>query len=151
MLPHLCLVALELLPEALAHLILRHLITQSQRYLFITDASSRGHPRLYAGVLQKIIRRYNKKLFRHLTSLGDPVRLDYILWELLHGVIFLHLQTKEDRLRLVDVYLNEGSKVLFRFSAALLIIKAEEILQCRDCDSFHRLLVPQCTQLTSNY
>eukprot|EP00471_Norrisiella_sphaerica_P001011 CAMPEP_0184481460 /NCGR_PEP_ID=MMETSP0113_2-20130426/2996_1 /TAXON_ID=91329 /ORGANISM="Norrisiella sphaerica, Strain BC52" /LENGTH=972 /DNA_ID=CAMNT_0026860591 /DNA_START=81 /DNA_END=3002 /DNA_ORIENTATION=+ len=76
-------------------------------------------------------------LTRHINRVGFNLEDSIKVW---FGRFFVSFLPYDTVLRLMDVYLNEGSKTLFRAALGVLRIHQEELLQCTSAERISYLL-----------
>ncbi len=162
LLPALVGILLCVMPEGATVAAVRTLIGKSQKYLVtaLTDDSRAT----VVGVVLRLVKKYAKKTLRHLTTLvnGDVARkraLDTFIWDAFHGMLSWggttawragasgtveahggRMLSSAGRVRLMDAYLHEGKKVLYRFVVALFREGQRRVLACDTFDAALRAL-----------
>jgi len=79
----------------------------------------------------QILQAGQPTLARHFEQAGFNLEDTVKVW---FGRFFVSFFPYDTILRLMDVYLNEGSKTLFRVALSVLKIHAEQLLQCRTAE-----------------
>jgi hypothetical protein len=85
-----------------------------------------------------VVTRHLPKINKHLTKLGDDTTASPFLIKWLNS-FHLEIFSLQTAFRVMDSYLMEGYKVLYRYGVAALTLRAQSILECRSIDAIEKL------------
>ncbi|KAL6072719.1 Zn(2)-C6 fungal-type domain-containing protein [Balamuthia mandrillaris] len=142
-LPDLVCIFLLFMPEAEAYVVSKLVLEESRIHRWFLCTGKQQHA-LFLLTFQSLIQKSLPKLFAHMKKLGVAVESFAEQW---YDRLFVNSLPYQTVLRVVDTFLNEGVKVLYRIGLGILRTYSRHLLQCTNKDSF----VGTLQQLTCQY